>query len=142
MLKGKVQEPCRTHLRVNDVVQVISGKGGAGLKRSVAAGEDTKDRQVRGKVIAINREKGRATVEGVKLVFKHQKVSRDPAKPNVGRIQKEASITLSNLMLVCPKCDEATRFGVRAEEYERGGNKKIRRIRVCKKCGADIVERA
>ncbi len=143
MLANKETTPCRSRLRVNDTVQVILGKGAAGRKRVLGEGEDAQDRQARGKILSINKEKGRATVEGVKMVYKHQKASRDPSQPNVGRIQKEASIALSNLMLVCPKCNAATRIGIRSEEYERaGGQKKIRRIRVCKKCGADIAERA
>jgi large subunit ribosomal protein L24 len=47
-----------------------------------------------------------------------------------GIIQFEAPIHLSNVMLVCPKCDQPTRVGVRRDEG--------RRVRVCKKCGEDI----
>lgn len=131
----------RTRIRTSDLVQVISGVGVG--KVSVADGEDVKERGLRGKVLSLDLIKGRACVQGLKMQFKHQRASRDPNRPNVGRIETEGPIMLSNLMLVCPKCDEATRIGIRIEKQEReGGKVKSRRIRVCKKCGADIPERS
>ena len=47
-----------------------------------------------------------------------------------GRITKEGTIDVSNVMLVCPKCGKATRVSHRVD-----GDKKFR---VCKKCGAVI----
>lgn len=129
----------RTRIRKNDLVQVIRGKGAAGRKRRIAPGEDAKDLAVRGRVLRVDRVRGRAIVQGAKLVYKHQRASRDPSKPNLGRIEKEAPIPLSNLMLVCPKCDQATRIGIRLVSREIPGKKaKMRRIRICKKCGAEI----
>ncbi|MBN2711445.1 MAG: 50S ribosomal protein L24 [Planctomycetes bacterium] len=137
MTNGKV----KTRIRKNDIVQVIAGSGSG--KISIKDGEDAKARGTRGKVISVDREKGRAIVQGVKMVFKHQRASQDPSRPNLGRIEKESPIDVSNLLLVCPKCDEATRIGIRTEKHEReNGKVKASRVRVCKKCGADVPERS
>lgn len=136
----KTVETIKSRIRVSDTVQVISGKESG--RRRVAEGEDESLRGRRGKVLAVDRVRGRATVRGLNNVYKHQKQSQDPNRPNVGRIQVEAPIQLSNLMLVCPQCDEATRIGIRIEAVEReGGKTKQKRRRVCKKCNADIPEK-
>jgi large subunit ribosomal protein L24 len=65
------------------------------------------------------------------MVKKHQKPQQGrAARTQVGIIEFEAPIDLSNVMLVCPKCSEAVRVGFRAEGAEK--------VRVCKNCGADI----
>ena len=141
MAKTTTKTGERTRIRRNDIVQVISGRGAG--KRSVGESEDVKDRGVRGKVLNVDTDRGRALVQGVKMVYKHQRASQDPSRPNLGRVEKESPIALSNLMLVCPKCDEATRISIRSEQHETGeGKSKNKRIRVCKKCGADIPERS
>lgn len=127
-------EMVKTRIRKNDTVQVISGRGNGTIKA-----DSGQDRGKRGKVIEVDRATNRAKVQGLKMVFRHLKQSKDPQKPGGGRVEKEAPIALSNLQIVCPKCDEATRVGVRVERQEReGGKVKTKRIRVCKKCGADI----
>ena len=127
-------EMVKTRIRKNDIVQVVTGSGSGKMQADSGA-----ERGKRGKVIEIDRTSNRAKVQGLKMVFRHLKQSKDPQKPGGGRIEKEAPIALANLRLVCPKCDEATRTGVRLERQEReGGKVKTKRIRVCKKCGADI----
>jgi large subunit ribosomal protein L24 len=130
-------ETVKTRIRRNDIVQVRSGSEGGRIRAD--AGDE---RGKRGKVLEVDRVGNRAKVQGLNKVFRHLPKSKDPAKPGGGRIEKEAFISLSRLMLVCPKCDEATRVGVRLEKQEReGGKVKTHRVRVCKKCGADILER-
>lgn len=130
-------ETIKTRIRKNDIVQVLAGSEGGKV-----ASDSGSDRGRRGKVLEIDRDKNRAKVQGVKMVFRHLRQSKDPNKPGGGRIEKEAFINLSNLALVCPKCDETTRVGIRSEKQEReGGKVKTKRIRVCKKCGGDILER-
>ncbi len=130
-------ETVKTRIRKNDIVQVMAGADGG--KVAADAGSE---RGKRGKVLEIDREKNRAKVQGVKMVFRHLPVSKDPNRPGGGRVEKEAFVRLSNLMIVCPKCDAATRVGIRSEKQEReGGKVKTKRVRVCKKCGADIAER-
>ncbi len=95
-------------LRKEDQVQVIAGK----------------DKGKQGKVIKIEREKGRAIVAGVNMVKKAMKKRKQTDRGGITEI--EAPIQLSNVMIVCRKCGP-TRIGYKIE----GDAKK----RVCRKCG-------
>jgi len=78
-----------------------------------------------GSVLNVDVEKGRAIIEKINMVKRH---TRPGGKNSQGGIiEKEASIHLSNLMLVCNKCAEPARIGKRILE---DGSK----VRVCKKC--------
>jgi len=82
-----------SRLRKNDNVQVISGEY----------------RGKTGRILKVFPEKNRAIVEGINVVKRH-------TKPNAknqqgGIVEKEASIHISNLMLVCPKTGKPTRLG-------------------------------
>ncbi len=131
----------KTRIRKNDIVQVIGGRDSG--RRTAQGSEQEKLRGRRGRVLSVDRERNRALVQGVQMVYKHERASRDPNRPGGGRIEKEAPIHLSDLMVVCPACDAATRIGVREEAHDRpDGRSKVQRIRVCRKCGADIPERS
>ena len=67
-----------------------------------------------GKVLRVYPDKDRAVVEGVNVVTKHQKPSA--SNPQGGLLKEEASIHISNLMVVDPKSGEATRVGRRVNE--------------------------
>ncbi len=87
---------------------------------------------VRGAVQKIDGKAQRIVVAGANIVKKHQKpVQAGRGQTQAGIIEFEAPISLSNVMLVCPKCNEPTRVGMRAD-----GDSKVR---VCKNCGADIA---
>lgn len=101
------------HIRTSDLVEVIAGD----------------DRGVRGKVLAIDRRKGRVTVEGVNRVYKH--VRRSQKNPQGGRLSKEMPIQLSNVLLVCNRCGRGVRTGARLAS---DGSKE----RYCKKCGTGL----
>ncbi len=73
---------------------------------------------------------GRALVEGVNMVTKHQKPSQTAAG---GLVQKEATVDLSNLMVLDPSDDKPTRVGFRVED---DGSK----VRVAKRSGTVIPE--
>jgi large subunit ribosomal protein L24 len=79
------------HITKGDTVQVISG--------------DDKGR--RGKVLRVYPRTGRVAVEGVNIVTKHQ---RPTQTSQGGRIQREAPIHHSKLMLIDPKSGEPTRI--------------------------------
>lgn len=116
----------KTKIKKNDTVEVVAGN----------------DKGKRGKVLVVDYEKGRAKVEGLNLVYKHQRLNRDPSQPNQGRSQQEASINLSNLMVVCAKCDKASKISVKEEKKENAqGRARTRRVRICKKCGENMPER-
>lgn len=88
-----------------------------------------KDKGKIGEVREIIKEKNRVIVTGINIVSKHQK----PNKNNPGGIIKmEAPIHISNVKLICPKCDKPTK--VRNRILESGD-----KVRVCKKCGEIIV---
>jgi large subunit ribosomal protein L24 len=105
-------------LKVGDTVQVI-----AGAERS----EKTLATK-RGKVLKIDREAQRVTVEGVRLVKRH--LRKTPQQPEGGIVEKPGTIHISDLQVVCAKCDKPTRVGIRAD-----GDKKKR---FCKNCDALI----
>jgi large subunit ribosomal protein L24 len=98
-------------IKTNDTVKVIAGE----------------DRGVTGKVVRVNRKKGKLVVEGVNRVYKH--VKRSQKNPQGGRLSKEMPVQMSNVALVCESCGAATRIGAR---YLEDGTKE----RYCKKCGA------
>jgi len=95
-------------LRKEDQVQVVAGK----------------DKGKQGKIIRIDRDKGRAIVAGVNMVKKAQKKRKQTDRGGI--IEIEAPIQMSNIMIVCRKCGP-TRIGYKIE----GDAKK----RVCRKCG-------
>ena len=103
------------HIRKDDMVKVITGD----------------DKGVTGKVLRVDHEAGKVVVEGVGRVYKH--VRRSQRNPQGGRLNKEMPIQISNVMLVCTACNQATRVGVRINE---DGSK----VRFCKNCDATISQ--
>ena len=79
---------------------------------------------------------GKVIVEGVAMVKKHQK-PRGQGMPG-GIVDKEAAISASKVMIVCPKCGKPTKVGHKFVEGE--GKASRRKVRVCKNkgCGATI----
>ena len=75
--------------------------------------------------MSVNAESFRAVVEGVALRKRH--VRRTQETPKGGVVDKEASIHISNLMIVCPRCNKSTKAGRKLIQD--------RMVRVCKKCG-------
>jgi len=103
-------------IKAGDVVEVIRGE----------------DRDMRGSVRVVYPRKNKVLVEGVNIVIKHQRpMPAGRQQTPGGRIEREAPLDASNVMLVCPSCQERTRVGYTLIE---GG----RKMRVCKKCKAQI----
>jgi len=88
-----------------------------------------KERGKRGQVRDVLRSQDRVVVQGLNMVHRHQKQrnEREPA----GIIQKEASIHVSNVKLICKACQKPTRITSRVRT---DGVK----VRVCKQCQQDI----
>jgi large subunit ribosomal protein L24 len=105
----------RVKIHKGDTVEIISGR--------------LEDKGKRGEVINVMTENGRLVVQGVNIRTKHQRQVQTQAgrQINPGRIQFEGPIHISNVMLVCPKCNEAARVGIHRDET--GAH------RVCKHCG-------
>jgi large subunit ribosomal protein L24 len=108
----------RVKIRKGDTVEIVSGR--------------LEDKGKRGEVINVLIKDRRVVVQGVNIRTKHQKQVQTQANRNMnpGRIQFEGSMDISNVMLVCPKCSEATRVSVQRDE---DGAR-----RVCKNCQALI----
>jgi large subunit ribosomal protein L24 len=107
----------KVKIRKGDTVEVISGR--------------LEDKGKRGEVINVLIDDRRVVVQGVNIRIKHQKqVQAGNRQMNPGRIQFEAPVDISNVMLVCPKCGEPTRVAITRDEDAAH--------RVCKKCQAMI----
>ena len=96
-------------VKKGDKVKVITGK----------------DKNKEGVVLAAFPKKDKVVVEGINVVKKHQKPSQ--TAPQGGIVEMEAPIHVSNVMVVDPSNDEATRVG-----YKEVDGKKVR---VSKKTG-------
>ena len=80
-------------IKKNDFVKILLGR----------------DRGKQGKVFRVFPEKKRILVEGINLVAKHERATRD--NPKGGIIHREAPIHISNVMLIDPATQKPTRVG-------------------------------
>ena len=87
-----------------------------------------KDKGKQGKVLVADPKGGKVVVEGVNVATKHQKPQGQNKEGGIIKI--ETPIYVSKVQLVCSKCGKGTRVG-----YKLADGKKVR---VCKKCGAEI----
>jgi large subunit ribosomal protein L24 len=113
-------------IRKGDTVEVVSGedKGSRGAVHSVLLGKDVKN------ATEVNHDRDRIIVSGVNIVKKHQRRTGD-VRTQVGIIEREAPLHISNVALVCPHCNRATRVGYQIQAD--GTN-----VRVCKRCKETI----
>ena len=100
-------------IRKNDTVLVITGK----------------DRGKTGKVRFAYPKDERLLVEGINMIKRHMRAMRGARQ--AGIIEREAPIRVSNVMLLCSKCNHPTRVGFRFLEDGR-------KVRVCRACGEVI----
>jgi large subunit ribosomal protein L24 len=97
-------------IKKDDFVRIIAGR----------------DRGKQGKVLRVFPEEGRLTVERIQMIKRHTRPSQN--RQQGGIIEREGTIHISNVMLICTKCDRGVRVGFRVLE---DGNK----VRVCRRCG-------
>jgi large subunit ribosomal protein L24 len=97
-------------IRKNDSVMVITGK----------------ERGKTGKVLRVLPDKDAIIIERINLVKRHSK-PRGPQQPG-GIVEKEASIHVSNLMIMCDKCNAPVRMGTKILSDGK-------KIRICRRCG-------
>lgn len=110
---AKKKKPRKIRLKKGDVVVVVSGN----------------DRGKKGKILSIDKKQNRIVVEGVHMIKKHMRPRKQGEQGGI--IEKEATIHLSNIKLVCPKCGEPTRVQKKKLENNKS-------VRVCNKCGEFI----
>jgi large subunit ribosomal protein L24 len=101
------------NIRKNDTVLVIAGK----------------DKGKKGKVRKALPEKDEVIVEGVNMIKRHSRARREARQ--AGIIELEAPLDVSNVMLICNKCNEPARVGFR---FLADG----RKARVCRSCNEVI----
>jgi len=89
------------------------------------------DKGKSGKIVSIFPEKMRVIIEGVNFLKKHNKPSQKV--PQGGVIKKEGTLHISNIKLICNKCNKPT--NIKRERTKEG-----KRVRVCKKCG-EIIDK-
>ena len=100
-------------IKKDDLVVVLSGK----------------DKGKQGKVLEVQPKAGKVIVEKVNVVSRHTKPRKQGDQGGI--LKKEAPIYACKVQRVCPKCNKPTRP---APKLLEGGKK----VRVCKKCGAEI----
>ena len=99
-------------IKKNDKVLVVSGKY----------------KGKKGKVMRVFPSGGKIVVEGVNLVKRHVRPKKSGEKGQI--VEMPSPFDVSNVKLICPKCNEAAKVG-----YEvKGNNKK----RICKKCRKEV----
>ncbi|MFQ5828886.1 MAG: 50S ribosomal protein L24 [Candidatus Methylomirabilia bacterium] len=91
-----------------------------------------KDRGKRGKVLWVLRDKGRLIVERLNMIKRHQRPTQKLRQGGI--IEREGTLPVSNVMLVCTKCDRPTRTAVQLLADGR-------KVRACKRCH-ETIDRA
>jgi large subunit ribosomal protein L24 len=101
------------HVRRGDTVAVIAGR----------------ERGKRGKVLRVLHEKGRVLVEKVNMIKRHQRPTQKLRQGGI--IEREGPLALSNVLVVCARCNRPVRTGTRV----LGDGRKVR---VCTRCSEAI----
>ncbi len=109
--KKPVQGQRRGYIKKDDFVTVIAGK----------------DEGKQGKVLRVLPQELRVVVERVNMIKRHTRPTRQMQQGGI--IEREGKIHISNVMLVCSKCQRGVRIGHR---FLENGKK----VRVCRPCGA------
>ncbi len=89
------------HIRKDDMVEVISGN----------------DAGTRGRVLRVLPSKNRVVVQGVNLHWKHLRKSQK--SPQGGRVRRETSVHISNVMLYDEEAGHRTRVGFRVVDGKK-----------------------
>jgi large subunit ribosomal protein L24 len=101
------------HVRRGDTVGVIAGR----------------EKGKRGKVLRVLTGKRRVLVEHVNMVKKHQRPTQKLRQGGI--IEREGPLALSNVLVVCPRCDKPSRTGTKI----LGDGRKVRS---CRRCGEAV----
>ncbi len=100
----------KSKIKINDKVKITAGK----------------DKGKTGKVVQILPAMNKVVVEGINTMYKH---IRSPKKGEKGqRVQFNGPVAVSNVAVICPKCGQASRLGVKLSEDKKN------KARFCRKC--------
>lgn len=100
----------RFSLKKNDLVMVIAGK----------------EKGKSGRILKVFSRKNRALIEKINFVKKHTRPSGQTRQGGI--VEREAPIHVSNVMVICEKCNLPIRVGKKILDDGK-------KVRVCKKCG-------
>lgn len=106
-------------IKVNDKVQIMAGK----------------DQGKSGKVLQVLPDMEKIVVEGINTMYKHIRSRKRDEKGQ--RVQFNGPIAISNVRLLCPKCNKPSRLGIKTSQSTEDADKKTR-ARFCKKCNEVI----
>jgi large subunit ribosomal protein L24 len=101
------------NIRKNDNVVVVAGK----------------DKGKKGRVRFVYPKKNRILVEGINFIKMHSRARAQVQQ--AGIVERESPIHISNVMLVCNRCNKPVRVGFR--KLEDG-----RKVRICRSCSEVI----
>ena len=99
----------RGHIKKDDVVRIIAGK----------------DRGKQGRVLRVFPAEGRLTVERLNMIKRHTRATQQMQQGGI--IEREGKLHISNVMIVCTRCERGVRVGHRRLEDGK-------QIRVCRRC--------
>jgi large subunit ribosomal protein L24 len=105
----------KLHVKKDDTVAILSGK----------------DKGKTGRILKVMSEKGRVVVENVNMVKRHTRPNQQNSEGGI--IEKEASLDICKVQLVCSSCSAAVRTGMRTLNDDS-------KVRFCKKCN-EIVDK-
>lgn len=109
MARAKTAVRFSGHIKKDDFVKVLAGK----------------DRGKQGKVLRVFPQEGRLMVERLGMIKRHTRPTKRMQQGGI--IEREGKIHISNVMLVCTKCERGVRIGHR--QLEDG-----KKVRVCRRC--------
>ncbi len=104
-------------IKTGDEVAVISGK----------------DKGRQGKVISVVPRKNKLRVEHIGITKKHIRPTRKGQQSGI--VEREALLSISKVMLICPRCGKKSRVGIKLLAQKTDAGEKLR---FCKKCGEVI----
>ncbi len=100
-------------IRKGNLVEIITGK---------EAGK-------RGKVLRVFPKQQRVAVEKLNLIKRHTKPTQQ--NPQGGIVEREGTVHVTNIMLVCNRCNRRVRVGHKILDTGQ-------KVRICRKCGEEI----
>jgi large subunit ribosomal protein L24 len=118
--KNKPNKKPKIRIKKDDTVYVLAGK----------------DRGASGKVLTVDPVKRRVTVEGINIMKRHRKESKQTG--GGGITEMPAAMDASNLVVACPHCKAHIRPSKKTVEKTREGRTKQFHVRMCRKCGEQL----
>jgi large subunit ribosomal protein L24 len=108
-----IMQRYKCQIKKNDKVKVVAGKDNGKV----------------GKVIKVDRKKGRILIENINVIKRHTRPNAQNRQGGI--IESEAPIHRSNVMLLCNKCIKPVR--IKMQQLDDG-----RKVRVCRRCNEQI----